>query len=69
MYSSLFAAPTSAQFTEMFDKKTDTPDSAVGNGEERRDSESGVGQKVIHQAELESQLFKVRGKKTFERKP
>lgn len=49
----------------MFDKKTDTPDSAVGNGEERRDSESGVGQKVIHQAELESQLFKVREQNIF----
>lgn len=30
-----------------------------GTEKERRDSDSLVGQKVIHQAELESQLFKV----------
>ncbi|XP_063393949.1 anoctamin-8 isoform X3 [Cydia fagiglandana] len=55
--------PTAAQITEMFDsKKTDTPTpSQVANGDERRDSETSVGQKIIHQAELESQLFKYEG--------
>ncbi|XP_063834027.1 anoctamin-8-like [Ostrinia nubilalis] len=61
--------PTSAQLTEMFDKKTDSsgdaPENSLINGTDpdRRDSEPIVGQKVIHQAELESQLFK-RCKKT-----
>ncbi|XP_028171924.1 anoctamin-8-like [Ostrinia furnacalis] len=59
--------PTSAQLTEMFDKKTDSsgdaPENSLINGTDpdRRDSEPIVGQKVIHQAELESQLFKYEG--------
>ncbi|KAL0810980.1 hypothetical protein ABMA28_010272 [Loxostege sticticalis] len=62
--------PTSAQLTEMFDKKTDSsgeaPENSLINGgadkdPDRRDSEPIVGQKVIHQAELESQLFKYEG--------
>jgi hypothetical protein len=58
--------PSSVQITELFDKKTDSsgdmPENTLINGgtdKERRDSEPVVGQKVIHQAELESQLFKV----------
>ncbi|CAG9135024.1 unnamed protein product [Plutella xylostella] len=57
--------PTSAQLTELFEKKTDSsgdvPENSIFNTsdkDERRDSEPVVGQKVIHQAELESQLFK-----------
>lgn len=61
--------PSSAQLTELFDKKTDYSGEAPGNSlvngnadkEERRDSEPIVGQKLIHQAELESQLFKYDG--------
>ncbi|CAH0697389.1 unnamed protein product [Spodoptera exigua] len=63
--------PTSAQLTELFDKKTDSsgdpPENSLVNGgtdkekDDRRDSEPIVGQKVIHQAELESQLFKYDG--------
>ncbi|XP_063897375.1 anoctamin-8 isoform X2 [Helicoverpa armigera] len=61
--------PTSAQLTELFDKKTDSsgdpPENSLVNGaadkEDRRDSEPLVGQKVIHQAELESQLFRYDG--------
>ncbi|XP_060807680.1 anoctamin-8 isoform X2 [Amyelois transitella] len=61
--------PTSAQLTELFEKKTDSsgepPENSLINGstdkENRRDSEPLVGQKVIHQAELESQLFKYEG--------
>lgn len=53
--------------TELFEKKTNSsgepPENSLVNGttekDERRDSEPIVGQKVIHQAELESQLFKV----------
>ncbi|XP_026316071.1 anoctamin-8-like [Hyposmocoma kahamanoa] len=59
--------PTSAQITELFEKKTDSssepPDTNLINGgsdSERRDSDS-VAPKVIHQAELESQLFKYEG--------
>lgn len=62
--------PTSAQLTELFEKKTDSsgdpPENSLVNGgtdkekDDRRDSEPIVGQKVIHQAELESQLFRVR---------
>ncbi|XP_037877101.1 anoctamin-8 isoform X3 [Bombyx mori] len=62
-------APTCTQLNELFDKKNesvgDAQDGAVPNGsaesDERRDSEPLVGQKVIHQAELESQLFKYDG--------
>ncbi|CAH0403409.1 unnamed protein product [Chilo suppressalis] len=63
-------APTSTQLTELFDKKTDSsggsPEISLINGGtekdgDRRDSEPVVGQKVIHQAELESQLFKYEG--------
>ncbi|XP_053620466.1 anoctamin-8-like isoform X2 [Plodia interpunctella] len=61
--------PTSAQLTELFEKKIDSsgeaPENSLINGgtekEDRRDSEPLVGQKVIHQAELESQLFKYEG--------
>ncbi|KAM3958420.1 anoctamin 8 white walker [Aphomia sociella] len=61
--------PTSAQLTELFEKKTDSagelPENSIINGgtdkEDRRDSEPIVGQKIIHQAELESQLFKYEG--------
>ncbi|XP_048487184.1 anoctamin-8-like [Plutella xylostella] len=60
--------PTSAQLTELFEKKTDSsgdvPENSIFNTsdkDERRDSEPVVGQKVIHQAELESQLFKYEG--------
>ncbi|GBP16846.1 Anoctamin-8 [Eumeta japonica] len=64
--------PTSAQLNDLFsDKKRDSGDEIeVGfiNGNmdkeknsECKDSESPVGQKVIHQAELESQLFKYEG--------
>ncbi|CAB3226043.1 unnamed protein product [Arctia plantaginis] len=61
--------PTSAQLTEMFEKKTNSsgepPENSLVNGtaekDDRRDSEPLVGQKVIHQAELESQLFKYEG--------
>ncbi|KAH9645675.1 hypothetical protein HF086_005324 [Spodoptera exigua] len=67
--------PTSAQLTELFEKKTDSsgdpPENSLVNGgtdkekDDRRDSEPIVGQKVIHQAELESQLFKVRGEEYY----
>lgn len=62
-------APTSAQLNELFDKRSsssgDVPENSLVNGatdkDDRRDLDSPVvGQKVIHQAELESQLFKVR---------
>ncbi|KAF9795971.1 hypothetical protein SFRURICE_010068 [Spodoptera frugiperda] len=63
--------PTSAQLTELFEKKTDSsgdpPENSLVNGgtdkekDDRRDSEPIVGQKVIHQAELESQLFRYDG--------
>ncbi|XP_052758038.1 LOW QUALITY PROTEIN: anoctamin-8-like [Galleria mellonella] len=60
--------PTSAQLAELFEKKTDSgelPENSLTNGaaekDERRDSEPIVGQKIIHQAELESQLFKYEG--------
>ncbi|XP_041972095.1 anoctamin-8-like isoform X2 [Aricia agestis] len=54
--------PTSTQLTELFDKKTSSSgDAPELNKEDRRDSEPAVGQKVIHQAELESQLFKYDG--------
>ncbi|XP_050683452.1 anoctamin-8 isoform X2 [Leptidea sinapis] len=54
---------TSEQLAELFEKeKTSEPPEMLINGEEkRRDSEPAVGQKVIHQAELESQLFKYSG--------
>ncbi|KAG6459260.1 hypothetical protein O3G_MSEX011282 [Manduca sexta] len=64
-------APTSTQLTDMFDKKTDSasesPENSIVNGgaekpkDEKKETESPVGQKVIHQAELESQLFKYEG--------
>ncbi|KAJ0171896.1 hypothetical protein K1T71_012659 [Dendrolimus kikuchii] len=64
-------APTSSELHELFDKKTDStrgsPVTTLLNGsaekekDDRRDSETFVGQKVIHQAELESQLFKYDG--------
>ncbi|XP_075986029.1 anoctamin-10-like isoform X2 [Anticarsia gemmatalis] len=61
--------PTSAQLTELFEKKTDScgevPENNLVNGttekDDRRDSEPIVGQKLIHQAELESQLFRYDG--------
>ncbi|XP_013164040.1 PREDICTED: uncharacterized protein LOC106115257 [Papilio xuthus] len=60
--------PSSTQITELFEKRTSSsgdPPEALVNGTdkeaERRDSETAVGQKVIHQAELESQLFKYEG--------
>ncbi|XP_049881261.1 anoctamin-8-like isoform X1 [Pectinophora gossypiella] len=61
--------PTSAQLTELFEKKTDSsgdPPESVINGSadkdgDRRDSEPVLAQKLIHQAELESQLFKYEG--------
>ncbi|CAG4995127.1 unnamed protein product [Parnassius apollo] len=60
--------PTSTQITEMFEKRTNSsgepPETLLNGGAddlERRDSEPVVGQKVIHQAELESQLFKYEG--------
>ncbi|CAH2239698.1 jg12472 [Pararge aegeria aegeria] len=60
--------PTAAQLTDVFEKKTsssgDAPEMLINGGtekEERRYSDSLVGQKIIHQAELESQLFKYDG--------
>ncbi|CAH0714916.1 unnamed protein product, partial [Brenthis ino] len=65
--------PTSAQLTELFEKRTsssgDPPEMLINGGTEkekddRRDSDTReplIGQKVIHQAELESQLFKYDG--------
>ncbi|XP_059056299.1 anoctamin-8-like isoform X1 [Achroia grisella] len=60
--------PTSTELAELFEKKTDSGElleNTLINGsaekEERRDSEPIVGQKIIHQAELESQLFKYEG--------
>ncbi|KAL4713746.1 hypothetical protein ACJJTC_004277, partial [Scirpophaga incertulas] len=60
---------TAAQLTDLFDKKTnssgESPENSLVNGSadkgDRRDSEPVLGQKVIHQAELESQLFKYEG--------
>ncbi|XP_069356059.1 anoctamin-10-like isoform X4 [Maniola hyperantus] len=60
--------PTAAQLSDGFEKKTsssgDPPEMLINGGTEkddRRNSDSLVGQKVIHQAELESQLFKYDG--------
>ncbi|CAK1547788.1 unnamed protein product [Leptosia nina] len=57
---------TSEQLAELFEKEKMTsssgePPEMLLNGTDRRDSEPVVGQKVIHQAELESQLFKYDG--------
>lgn len=63
--------PTSTQLKDLFDKKNDSisesSETALLNGnadkekDDRRDFEPVGGQKVIHQAELESQLFKYDG--------
>ncbi|XP_045506984.1 anoctamin-8-like [Colias croceus] len=58
---------TSEQLAELFDKdkrtsSSDAPEMMInGTDKDRRDSEPVVGQKIIHQAELESQLFKYEG--------
>ncbi|XP_045519349.1 anoctamin-8-like isoform X2 [Pieris brassicae] len=58
---------TSEQLAELFEKEkissSGEPPELLLNGtdKDRRDSEPVVGQKVIHQAELESQLFKYEG--------
>lgn len=47
--------------TELFEKRSGDA-APIANGTDRdvdRESEPATGQKVIHQAELESQLFKV----------
>ncbi|XP_013147664.1 PREDICTED: anoctamin-8-like [Papilio polytes] len=52
--------PSSSQMTELFEKRSGDA-APIANGTDRdvdRESEPATGQKVIHQAELESQLFK-----------